>query len=63
MFDITFENEKGERSMVWQNSWAYTTRSVILIFLLLEMDFVVVLDLAVSCSHLKFLTHIVVVTA
>ncbi|XP_047047195.1 proline--tRNA ligase, cytoplasmic-like [Lolium rigidum] len=28
MFDITFENEKGERSMVWQNSWAYTTRSI-----------------------------------
>ncbi|ONM14705.1 Proline--tRNA ligase cytoplasmic [Zea mays] len=28
MFDITFENEKGVREMVWQNSWAYTTRSV-----------------------------------
>ncbi|AQK58913.1 Proline--tRNA ligase cytoplasmic [Zea mays] len=28
MFDITFENEKGVREMVWQNSWAYTTRSI-----------------------------------
>ncbi|KAG8093308.1 hypothetical protein GUJ93_ZPchr0012g18782 [Zizania palustris] len=28
MFDITFENDKGSRSMVWQNSWAYTTRSI-----------------------------------
>ncbi|BAT16996.1 Os12g0443700, partial [Oryza sativa Japonica Group] len=27
-FDITFENDKGSRSMVWQNSWAYTTRSI-----------------------------------
>ena len=26
MFDITFENEKGGRSMVWQNSWGMTTR-------------------------------------
>lgn len=28
MFDITFENEKGEKAMVWQNSWAYSTRTV-----------------------------------
>ncbi|CAN6355938.1 unnamed protein product [Urochloa humidicola] len=28
MFDITYENEKGAREMVWQNSWAYTTRSI-----------------------------------
>lgn len=28
MFEINFENEKGERAMVWQNSWAYTTRTV-----------------------------------
>lgn len=28
MFEINFENEKGEKAMVWQNSWAYTTRSV-----------------------------------
>ncbi|GLJ11146.1 hypothetical protein SUGI_0144460 [Cryptomeria japonica] len=28
MFEIIFENEKGERSMVWQNSWAYTTRTI-----------------------------------
>ncbi|KAL6620748.1 hypothetical protein ACP70R_035887 [Stipagrostis hirtigluma subsp. patula] len=28
IFDITFENEKGSREMVWQNSWAYTTRSI-----------------------------------
>lgn len=26
MFDITFENDKGGRSMVWQNSWGMTTR-------------------------------------
>jgi prolyl-tRNA synthetase len=32
MFDIRFEDEKGKRSFVWQNSWAYSTRSVILIF-------------------------------
>nr|CAB3462022.1 unnamed protein product [Digitaria exilis] len=36
MFDITFENEKGAREMVWQNSWAYTTRSVILTPYLIE---------------------------
>ncbi|CAM8879736.1 unnamed protein product [Rhodiola kirilowii] len=28
MFDITFENEKGEKGMVWQNSWAYSTRTI-----------------------------------
>ncbi|XP_031502248.1 proline--tRNA ligase, cytoplasmic [Nymphaea colorata] len=28
MFEINFENEKGEKGMVWQNSWAYTTRSI-----------------------------------
>lgn len=28
MFEIFFENERGERSMVWQNSWAYTTRTI-----------------------------------
>eukprot|EP01018_Ginkgo_biloba_P006631 Gb_35792 [translate_table: standard] len=28
MFEINFENEKGERAMVWQNSWAYTTRTI-----------------------------------
>ncbi|KAH9618676.1 hypothetical protein KSS87_022236 [Heliosperma pusillum] len=28
MFDITFENEKGEKAMVWQNSWAYSTRTI-----------------------------------
>ncbi|KAL6553755.1 hypothetical protein OROMI_019428 [Orobanche minor] len=27
MFEIYFENEKGERLLVWQNSWAYTTRT------------------------------------
>ncbi|GMP96836.1 hypothetical protein CsSME_00045312 [Camellia sinensis var. sinensis] len=27
MFEINFENEKGEKSMVWQNSWAYSTRT------------------------------------
>ncbi|KAK6136401.1 hypothetical protein DH2020_029858 [Rehmannia glutinosa] len=26
MFEINFENEKGENVTVWQNSWAYTTR-------------------------------------
>ncbi|GMH08273.1 hypothetical protein Nepgr_010113 [Nepenthes gracilis] len=28
MFDITFENDKGEKAMVWQNSWAYSTRTI-----------------------------------
>ncbi|KAL6506473.1 hypothetical protein OROGR_024654 [Orobanche gracilis] len=28
MFEINFENEKGEKAMVWQNSWAYTTRTI-----------------------------------
>lgn len=29
MFDITFEDKKGNKSMVWQNSWGFSTRSVI----------------------------------
>ncbi|XP_054824638.1 proline--tRNA ligase, cytoplasmic-like [Prosopis cineraria] len=28
MFEITFEDEKGEKAMVWQNSWAYSTRTI-----------------------------------
>jgi prolyl-tRNA synthetase len=28
MFEIMIEDEKGERKMVWQNSWGLTTRSV-----------------------------------
>ncbi|MCO5591601.1 hypothetical protein L7F22_045590 [Adiantum nelumboides] len=28
MFEIMFEDEKGERSLVWQNSWAFTTRVI-----------------------------------
>lgn len=28
MFEILFEDDKGERSMVWQNSWAFTTRVI-----------------------------------
>ncbi|GJR29893.1 proline--tRNA ligase, cytoplasmic [Tanacetum coccineum] len=28
MFDITFEDEKGKKEMVWQNSWAYSTRTI-----------------------------------
>ncbi|KAI3900464.1 hypothetical protein MKW92_010631 [Papaver armeniacum] len=28
MFEINFENEKGEKGMVWQNSWAYNTRTI-----------------------------------
>ncbi|KAF6167938.1 hypothetical protein GIB67_027716 [Kingdonia uniflora] len=28
MFDIKFKNEKGETDMVWQNSWAYNTRTI-----------------------------------
>ncbi|KAK6915323.1 Proline-tRNA ligase, class II, C-terminal [Dillenia turbinata] len=28
MFEITFENEKGEKAMAWQNSWAYSTRTI-----------------------------------
>lgn len=30
MFDIQFENEKTEKSYVWQNSWGISTRSVII---------------------------------
>ncbi|KAG6498372.1 hypothetical protein ZIOFF_046284 [Zingiber officinale] len=29
MFEINFENEKGEKSMVWQNSWAYSSRAIL----------------------------------
>ncbi|GKC68181.1 proline--tRNA ligase, cytoplasmic, partial [Tanacetum coccineum] len=28
MFEINFEDEKGEKAMVWQNSWAYSTRTI-----------------------------------
>ncbi|CAH1444400.1 unnamed protein product [Lactuca virosa] len=28
MFEIKFEDEKGEKAMVWQNSWAYSTRTI-----------------------------------
>ncbi|CAA6659606.1 unnamed protein product [Spirodela intermedia] len=28
MFQITFENESREKLMVWQNSWAYSTRTI-----------------------------------
>jgi len=28
MFDISFEGDKGEKSLVWQNSWGLTTRSI-----------------------------------
>ncbi|EOA14339.1 hypothetical protein CARUB_v10027520mg [Capsella rubella] len=28
MFDVTFEDKKGKRSMVWQNSWGLSTRSI-----------------------------------
>ncbi|BBG92980.1 Class II aaRS and biotin synthetases superfamily protein, partial [Prunus dulcis] len=28
MFGIEFENEKGGKAMVWQNSWAYSTRTI-----------------------------------
>lgn len=28
MSEIYFENEKGKRDLVWQNSWAYTTRTI-----------------------------------
>ncbi|KAF3949765.1 hypothetical protein ACB098_04G082800 [Castanea mollissima] len=28
MFEINFENEKGEKGMAWQNSWAYSTRTI-----------------------------------
>ncbi|XP_016474000.1 proline--tRNA ligase, cytoplasmic-like isoform X1 [Nicotiana tabacum] len=28
MFEINFENEKGEKAMVWQNSWGFTTRTI-----------------------------------
>lgn len=35
MIEINFENEKGEKAMVWQNSWVYCTRTVIPIYYLL----------------------------
>lgn len=38
MFEINFENEKGEKAMVWQNSWAYSTRTVFSIFYLLKLN-------------------------
>ncbi|KAK3036893.1 hypothetical protein RJ639_031511 [Escallonia herrerae] len=28
MFEINFEDDKGEKAMVWQNSWAYSTRTI-----------------------------------
>ncbi|XP_017229814.1 proline--tRNA ligase, cytoplasmic [Daucus carota subsp. sativus] len=28
MFDIKFEDEKGNKRMVWQNSWGYSTRTI-----------------------------------
>ncbi|KAF3677967.1 putative 50S ribosomal protein L3-2, chloroplastic-like [Capsicum annuum] len=28
IFEINFENEKGEKAMVWQNSWGFTTRTI-----------------------------------
>lgn len=28
MFQINFENEKGEKATVWQNSWGYSTRTI-----------------------------------
>ncbi|KAK8793449.1 hypothetical protein WA158_004808 [Blastocystis sp. Blastoise] len=28
MFNISFEDENGERKLVWQNSWGLTTRSI-----------------------------------
>ncbi|KAL3616061.1 hypothetical protein CASFOL_040355 [Castilleja foliolosa] len=28
IFEINFEDDKGEKAMVWQNSWAYTTRTI-----------------------------------
>ncbi|XP_075075069.1 proline--tRNA ligase, cytoplasmic-like isoform X3 [Nicotiana tabacum] len=28
MFEINFENEKGEKAMVWQNCWGFTTRTI-----------------------------------
>ncbi|XP_028797357.1 proline--tRNA ligase, cytoplasmic-like [Neltuma alba] len=28
MFEINFENEKGEKAIAWQNSWAYSTRTI-----------------------------------
>ncbi|KAG5127101.1 hypothetical protein JHK82_027936 [Glycine max] len=27
MFEINFENEKGEKAMVWKSSWAYSTQT------------------------------------
>lgn len=39
MFEINFEDEKGEKGMVWQNSWAYSTRTVIFPFLCIKIFF------------------------
>ncbi|PWA58428.1 Aminoacyl-tRNA synthetase, class II [Artemisia annua] len=28
MFEINFDDKKGEKAMVWQNSWGYSTRTI-----------------------------------
>lgn len=48
MFEINFENDKGEKEMVWQNSWAYTTRTV---------NVLMILSLLLSCN-LVWYAHI-----
>jgi hypothetical protein len=32
MFDIKFEDEKGEKKMVWQNSWGLTSTFIFFFF-------------------------------
>lgn len=39
VFNINFQNEKGEKAMVWQNSWAFSTRTVLPISYLLKLNY------------------------
>ena len=53
MFEINFENEKGEKGMAWQNSWAYSTRTVILRHLLSVLSLTVIINLLVHFLVVK----------
>lgn len=61
MFEIIFENEKGEKAMAWQNSWAYTTRTVRLFNIcclfefdeLFNLEYIIIFFSVFGHSHLK----------
>ncbi|KAF7150737.1 hypothetical protein RHSIM_Rhsim02G0055200 [Rhododendron simsii] len=38
MFEINFENDKGEKAMVWQNSWAYSTRTALSEYIVIKVQ-------------------------